>query len=120
MTKWFAVQAVLFLMTAAAADISGTWKGTAETPNGTVQRTFVFHQEGTALSGETTSNITGKSQIKDGKVEGDKVTFAVTMNFQGNDVKVNYTGTITSDGIKFRAEAADGGFGVDYLVKRAK
>ena len=116
----FSLLAALVTITVAAADISGTWKGTAESPNGTFVRTFVFHQEGTALTGETVSERTGKSEIKDGKVEGDKVTFTITMNFQGNDVKVNYSGTIAGDEIKLRAEAAEGGFGVDYVAKRAK
>lgn len=120
MAKWLTVLAAISMLSAAAADISGTWKGTAETQNGTIQRTFVFHQQGTALTGETTSERTGKSEIKDGKVEGDKVTFTVTMNFQGNEFKVNYTGTVGGDEIKFRAEAADGAFGVDYVAKREK
>lgn len=103
---------------ALAADISGTWKGSAETPNGTIQRTFNFHQEGSKLTGETISDRTGKSEIKDGKVEGDTVSFSINMNFDGNEIKVNYKGTVDGNAIKFRAEAADGGFGVDYVAKK--
>ena len=110
--------AALFVMNAAAADISGTWKATAETPNGTIERTFVFHQEGTRLTGETTSQRFGKAELKDGKIEGNKVSFSITMNFQGNEVKVNYTGVVNGDEIKFRAEAANGGFGIDYVAKK--
>jgi hypothetical protein len=117
MTKLLSL-AALFGLSVAAADITGTWKGTAETPNGTIERTFVFRQEGTKLTGETISQRTGKSEIREGKVEGDKVSFTVNMNFQGNDVKVNYTGTVSGDEIKFRAEAAEGGFGVDYVAKK--
>jgi len=110
--------AALFAMNAAAADVSGTWKGTAEIPNGKIERTFVFHQDGTKLTGETSSQRTGKSELKDGKVEGDKISFSITMNFQGNNVEVNYTGVISGDEIKFRAEAAGGGYGVDYVAKK--
>ena len=108
----------LFALAASAADITGTWKGSAETPNGTIQRTFNFKQEGTRLTGDSVSQMTGKSELKDGKVEGETVSFSLTMNFQGNEVKVNYTGKISGDEIKFRAEAADGGFGVDYVAKK--
>jgi hypothetical protein len=88
----------LFALTAAAADISGTWKGTAQTPNGPVERTFVFKQDGTKLTGETKSDMFGNSVIKDGKVEGDEVTFHIDINYEGNDATLSYKGKVTSDG----------------------
>jgi hypothetical protein len=84
-----------------AADISGNWKGTAETPNGTIERTFVFKVDGHKLTGETTSNMFGKSTIEDGKVDGDDVSFTITVNVQGTDAKVNYKGKVEGDTIKF-------------------
>jgi hypothetical protein len=108
----------LFALAASAADISGTWKGTAETPNGTVERTFVFKVDGTKLTGETTSQMFGKSVINDGKVEGDDVSFNITIKFQDNEMKANYKGKVSGDMIKFHVEAADGGFSVDYVAKR--
>ena len=115
--------AALFASALVAADISGNWKGTAQGPNGTIERTFVFKQEGTKLTGETTSEFTGKSTITDGKVEGDAVTFTITANFQGNDVKLNYKGKLAGDDeIKFDVE-----FGgnteaprIQYVAKRQK
>jgi hypothetical protein len=74
--KWLLCLMALFAFTASAADISGNWKGTAETPNGTVERTFVFKVDGHKLTGETTSNMFGKSTIEDGKVDGDDVSFS--------------------------------------------
>ena len=38
-----------------AADINGTWKATAEGPNGSMERTFLFKVEGNKVTGETTS-----------------------------------------------------------------
>jgi hypothetical protein len=118
--KRLLLAAALLVMNMAAADITGTWKGTAETPNGAIERTFVFKQDGEKLTGETTSQRTGKSELKDGKVEGNKVSFSITMNFQGNDMKINYSGTVAGDEIRFRAEAADGGFGIDYVAKKTQ
>jgi len=43
-----------------AADIAGTWKATAEGPNGAIERTFVFKVDGTKLTGETTSTMLGQ------------------------------------------------------------
>ena len=50
--------------------------------------------DGNKLTGETTSSMPGKSTISDGKVDGDTVTFTITANLQGNELKLNYKGTI--------------------------
>lgn len=106
-----------FTATASAADIAGTWKGTAETGNGTIERTFVFKVEGDKLTGETSSQMMGKSVITDGKVEGDNVSFTITVKFQDNEMKLNYKGKVSGDTIKFHVEA-DGGNALDYTAKK--
>jgi hypothetical protein len=45
--KWIAVLVALCAMNALAADIGGTWKGTAESENGPLERTFTFKVAGT-------------------------------------------------------------------------
>ena len=116
--KWLFVVLAVFTWTLAAADISGTWKGTAETPNGTIERTFVFKVDGTKLTGESTSQLTGKSEIVDGKVEGDNISFTMMVKIQDTDIKLNYKGKVSGDQIKLNAEAPDQGFSVEYTVKR--
>jgi len=117
--RWLLLAAAaLFTLTASAADISGTWKGTADTPVGKIERTFVFKVNGNKLTGETTSQMTGTSQITDGKIDGDKVTFTLNMNVQGQDFKLTYTGKITGDEIAFHVESADGQLTLDYTVKK--
>src|SRR5690349_17370480 len=109
---------VLTAFAALAADISGTWKGTAETPNGTVERTFVFKQDGSKLTGETTSQMMGKSEITEGKVEGDTVTFTIKVKFQENEMNLNYKGKINGNEIKFNVEIPGGGNNIEYLAKK--
>jgi hypothetical protein len=109
----------MLAMTASAADITGTWKGTAETPNGTIERTFVFKTDGTKLTGETSSQMFGKSTITDGKVEGDSVTFKITVKFQDNEMQLEYKGKISGNSIKFHVEGANG-ISVDYDVKKVE
>lgn len=109
----------LSALAAFAADITGTWKATAEGPNGTMERTFVFKQDGTKLTGETTSQMMGKSTITDGKVEGDDVTFTITVNFQDNPMKLNYKGKVTGNEIKFTVESPmGGGRNMEWLAKK--
>ena len=107
--KWLPVLIALFAFSALAADISGNWKATAEGPNGALERTFTFKQDGTKLTGETTSSFTGKSTITDGKVEGDTVTFTIMAKIGDQDVKLNYKGKIAGGEIKFTSEMAGGG-----------
>ena len=40
--KWLLCLMAIFAFTASAADISGNWKGTADTPNGTGGADFCF------------------------------------------------------------------------------
>jgi hypothetical protein len=100
-----------------AADITGNWKATAEGPNGSMERSFVFKQEGTKLTGETTSSMLGKSAIENGKVEGDTVTFTITGRFGDNEMKLDYKGKINSPTeIKFTVDA--NGNTIEWLAKK--
>src|ERR1041385_3493929 len=90
----------VFALVASAADVSGNWKGTAEGPNGAIERSFTFKQDGSKLTGETNSQYTGKSTINDGKVEGDSISFSINANFGGNEMKIGYKGKIAGDTIR--------------------
>src|SRR3954447_13646561 len=102
--KWLIVLFALFAFTAAAADVTGTWKGSAETENGTIERTFIFKVDGNKLTGETTSSMFGKSTISDGKIEGDTLSFTINVKFQDNEMKLTYTGKVSGDTMKLHVE----------------
>lgn len=115
--KWLITLMLMLAMTASAADITGTWKGKAETANGTLERTFVFKQDGTKLTGETTSDFLGKSTIVDGKVDGDNVAFSIKAKFEDNEITLNYTGKIVGDEIKLKVEIPTGDV-IEYVAKK--
>jgi len=115
---------LLFLLvalacSALAADIAGTWKAAAEGPNGNMERTFVFQVAGEKLTGETTSTMMGKSNIMDGKVDGDNLSFSIMVKFQENEMKINYKGKVTGNEIHLTAEV-DGGGGQAFEWKGKK
>ena len=119
--KWLWLLMAAFALTASAADISGNWKGSAETQNGTLERTFVFKVDGHKLTGETTSNMFGKSTLEDGKVDGDDVSFSITVNVGGQEGKVNYKGKVAdADTINFKVEVPSFGQSLDLTAKRVK
>jgi len=107
---------LLAAVVASAADVSGTWKATAEGPNGSMERTFVFKVDGNKLTGKTTSSMLGESTINDGKVDGDKITFTIKVNFGGEDMNLNYKGTVTGDTMKLTVDAA--GNTIEWKAKK--
>jgi hypothetical protein len=119
MRKLLFLLAVLAL-TASAADISGTWKGTIETPGGSFENTFVLKAEGAKLTGTLQGGPGGEMKIDEGKVDGDKVSFSVTMEFG----KLNYAGTFSADDMKLKISFGDGGGGdmppMELNCKRVK
>jgi hypothetical protein len=104
---------------ALAADISGNWKATAEGPNGSMERTFTFKVDGNKVTGETVSSMLGKSTITDGKLEGDTLTFTISANLGGNDLKIEYKGKVTGNEIHLTSSTSmAGGQSIEWVAKR--
>jgi hypothetical protein len=123
MKRQFVLASVLAAMLAAAAsaaDISGAWKGTANFQGQPIARTFVFKVDGAKLTGETTSELLGKSTIEDGKIEGDTIAFTITASFQGNPLKMSYKGKISGDTITLATNVGAGmGPSVEWTLKKS-
>ncbi|SPE18163.1 conserved exported hypothetical protein [Candidatus Sulfotelmatomonas gaucii] len=96
--------ATLFLalgsMTALAADFSGKWTADVQGRNGTQTITFNFKVDGSTLTG-TVTTPRGDTDISNGKVDGDNISFDQVMNFNGNSITLSYKGTADGDTIKF-------------------
>jgi hypothetical protein len=86
--------------TTLAADITGKWKGTVETPRGAQELSFDFHADGAKLTGTVTSPR-GTSDITEGKIDGNTITFQQKISFNGNDFTIDYSGKVDGDTIKF-------------------
>jgi len=105
---------------AVAADVTGTWKASFDTQIGQQNYTYTFAVKGTTLTGTAESEMGGKSDIIDGKVDGDKISFVEVFKFDGMEIRITYTGQASSaDEIKFSRQVAD--FATEALVaKRVK
>ena len=118
----FGVFAILLVVTcvAAAADISGKW--TAQVPGRdgqTRETTFTFKADGDKLTGTMSGRQAGQdTQIADGKISGDQISFVVTMERGGNTMKFNYTGTVAGNEIKMK-RAGGQGEPREFVAKRA-
>ena len=104
-----------------AVDITGQWTASFDTQIGQQNYTYDFIAKDGKLTGKAKSNLSDASvDIQDGTVEGQNVKFVENLNFQGNEVRIAYTGKITSeDEIKFTRQVAE--FATEELVaKRVK
>jgi hypothetical protein len=84
-----------------AADPSGKWTAETQGRNGnTMTVTMNLKADGDKLTG-TVSGRMGDTDISDGKVDGDNVSFSVVREFNGNKIKQNYKGKLDGDTIHF-------------------
>jgi len=114
---------VLFLTLAGvaparAADVDGKWTGSLDTPMGAVNVGFNFKADGTTLTGTTTGPDGGDIAIKNGKIDGDKISFVVSLDFGGMAFDLNYTGVVKPDQVALTIDIM--GMQMSFNVTKAK
>lgn len=119
-----AAQVVALAQTPAPAapvpDITGRWAASFDTQVGAQEYTWDFVAKGGVLTGTATSNMGGKSEVREGRIERATVTFKETLTFMEMAIEIAYTGQIVSaDEIRFSRNVGD--FATEELVaKRQK
>jgi autotransporter translocation and assembly factor TamB len=94
---------------ALAADVTGKWTGQVNGPNGDgFTLTFNFKQDGTKLTGSIEGPGGEPIPIKDGKVEGDKISFWLSFDAGGGEMKITHDGTINGDEITLNTKMEGG------------
>jgi hypothetical protein len=111
-SKIVAISAAALLLLAAAAwaadkpDLAGKWT----VKDGDTEIKLDFKVEGAKVKGTVDNpQAGGPVEMKDGKLEGNKISFNVIRQSNGADVTINWTGTISGDEIQFKRGSADGG-----------
>lgn len=102
-----------------AADITGTWKAEFDTAIGVQKYTYTLKQDGTKVTGKANSDIAGEkreAELKEVKLDGDKLSFVEMLSFQGNEVRITYTGKVSDKEIKFKREVGE--FATEELVAK--
>jgi hypothetical protein len=98
-----------------AANIDGKWAGEIVGQN--MEISFTFKAEGTKLTGTHVVNGT-ETPIADGKIDGNNISFNVTLDMGGQETKIPHKGTIEGDQIKMTYEMM--GQSGEILLKRVK
>ena len=114
--KYLSIILGVLLLTcfAFAADIDGKWSG--EITGAGMQIEFKFKAEGDKLTGFHIVNGT-ETPIKDGKIDGNKISFKVTLESMGTTFE--HKGTISGDEIKMTYDDGSGQTG-EIVVKKVK
>ena len=89
---------VLLPLAALAADapnISGTRTASFDTQVGKQEYTYTLVVKGSQLTGHAKS-ANGDTEITEGKIDGNKVSFVENLSYQGMPLRIVYTGTVTS------------------------
>jgi hypothetical protein len=113
--------ALVILLVAApafAADVDGRWGGTMATPMGDFPIAFVFKADGAALTGAMIGMDGAEIPIANGKVDGNTISYTVTLDFGGMALEMIYKGVLKGDEIKLDGTVFDMPF--ELVVKRVK
>jgi hypothetical protein len=109
----------LLPVAALAADISGNWTASFDTQIGPQQYAYTFVVKDGKLTGKA-KNATSEADILEGTVDGDVVSFVENFNYQGQVIKITYTGKVVSgDEIHFTRDVM-GMVKEEVVAKRAK
>jgi hypothetical protein len=101
-----------------AADLDGKWTGSIDTPNGPVDLTYQLKADGKTLTGTTSGPDGTPIPLKDGKIDGNKVSFTLTFSMGADPLTFNYTGVLAGNELKLHSEF--NGMPIDFTLKRAK
>lgn len=93
-----------------AADVTGTWKGEFDSQIGLQKYTFTLKQDGANVTGKANSEVNGEkreAELKEGKISEDTLKFVELLDFQGNELRIQYTGKIGANEIAFTRKVGD-------------
>jgi hypothetical protein len=100
------------------ADVDGKWTGTIAGMDGNnITITYTFKAEGNVLTGSSIGPDGNAIPIKDGKIDGDKISFSIVLDFGGQEMKLDYNGVVAADQIKLTFDM--GGQPGEIILKKA-
>jgi hypothetical protein len=106
----------------AEQNLSGKWKGEFDSQIGIQKYTFDFKVDGDKLTGKAIAERemeTNEVAIIEGKIGTNEVSFVEPLKFDDNEIRIEYTGKVSGDEIKFHRKVGD--FAEeDFVAKRVK
>jgi hypothetical protein len=101
-------------------DISGVWHAQFDTQIGMQKYDFTLHVDGTKVTGKANADVNDEkheTELQEGKLAGDTVSFVEPLKFGDNDIRIEYTGKFKGEEIAFHRKVGD--FATeDFVAKR--
>jgi hypothetical protein len=116
--KYFACAVAMLLMAGIglAADVDGNWAGTI--PGMDIPVAYTFKADGATLTGTSSGPNDTTIPIKNGKIDGNNISFSVAFDMGGQEMKLDYTGVVSADQIKLSLDMM--GQKTEIPLKKAK
>jgi hypothetical protein len=119
-----AIAALALALPVRAADESfvGKWKGQFDSQIGVQKYTFEFKLDSGKLAGIAIGERemgTNEVKITEGKITKDEIFFVELLTFGDQEIRIEYKGKLTDEGIKFHRKVADIAE-EDFVAKRVK
>ena len=99
------------------ADVAGTWNIMLDIGGNTATPSVTLKQDGETLTGTYSSQLLGEQKVT-GTIKGNAITFGFTASFDGNAVKVTYSGTVEQTTMKGKVTFGDLGEGAFSAKKQ--
>jgi hypothetical protein len=100
--------------------VAGKWKGQFDSQIGLQKYTYVFKVDGNNLTGTATGERemgTNTVAITEGKISTNGISFVEPLKFGDNELRIEYTGKVSGDEIKFHRKVGDVAE-EDFVAKR--
>jgi hypothetical protein len=103
----------------ASADVNGNWKGTFDLNGTPTELIFHLKSAGNAVTGTIERTGAPPAEVQEGKLDGDTVSFWITVDYQGESYTILYKGKVTPGQINFDFGTADQSWSASVTAKKA-
>ena len=114
--RTLALVLLLASVPAFASPFDGKWAGSVDTPNGPFPVSYEFKSAGNKVTGTTLGMDGMPLPLKNVKVDGNKISFSLDIDFGQGPTTFNYTGVISGGEMKIHSEFM--GMPIDFSVKK--
>ena len=107
---------------AAAAGVDGKWISESKRGDNTIQQTLTLKSDGGSLTGTVETSFNGNSRstdIKNGKVDGNKFSFSMVQRGKQGEMTVTWEGTVNGDEMNGTQKREGGDQSRPFTAKRA-
>lgn len=101
---------LLIVAAARASDVSGQWRAEFDTQIGLQKYLYSFKADSGKVTGKASSEVGDQKrevELREGKIEGETLTFVELFKFQDNEIRIDYKGKFAGNEIKFTRQVGE-------------